>query len=114
MPWRYYKIKSYKAVSVSAQTPGYEKTSAFITLFWDGNPHARLWFTIGDAAPSLPNSEATIGVPPFYYVRFRGDQFSAVLDLLRNEKPVYLHWNDTSKGAFLATTKEPVGEEEAT
>jgi len=112
MAWLYYKINTYRAYSVSAKTPGYENTSAFITLFWGGNPHARLWFTKGDADPTLPNGEVDIGVPPFYYVRFRGTQFSDVLDLLRNEKPVYLHWNDTSKGAFLATTKEPVGEEE--
>ena len=39
--------------------------------------------------------------------------FPAVLDLLRNEKPVSLHWNTTSTGAFIATGKEPVGEGEA-
>ena len=104
--WRYHRVKSYEVYMFSAKTPGYEKTSAFITLFWGGNPHARLWFTIGNAAPTLPNSKVDIGVPPFYYVRFRGNQFASVLNLLRNEKRVYLHWNGTSTGAFLATTKE--------
>ena len=46
--WIYHRVQSYDVHMVSAKTPGYEKTSAFITLFWGGNPHARLWFTNGN------------------------------------------------------------------
>jgi len=37
-------------------------------------------------------------------------QFADSIDLLRNEKPVYFHWNDTSRGVRLSTANEPIGE----
>ena len=113
MAWQIHQIKSYRVYEVSAKSPGYENTSAYISLYWNGEHHAQLWFTIGDTPPSLPNSKVSMGSPPFYYVRFRGNQFQSVVDLLRNEKPVYLHWNESSTGAFIATGKEQVGEEES-
>ena len=38
------------------------------------------------------------------------DQYLAVVDILRNEKPVYLHTSDTT--ARISTSSEDVGEEE--
>lgn len=35
-----------------------------------------------------------------------------VVDLLRNEKPIFLGWQDFLGNAFLSTTQEPVGEGE--
>lgn len=112
MAWDIFEIASYKVYEISAKTPGFEKTTAWISLYWGGSEKAKLWFTLGDAAPDYPNLAPSSG-NPLYYVRFRGTQLPAVLDLLRNEKPVYLHWNTTSTGAFIASGKEPVGEGEA-
>jgi len=49
-----------------------------------------------------------------------GEQFERVLDLLRNEKPVYIRWQphvDTGEpndgNAYVFTSQEPVGEEES-
>jgi hypothetical protein len=112
MAWNIFEIVSYQVYEISAKTPGYEGTSAWISLYWSGAEKARLWFTIGDTAPDLPNSAPKPGLP-VYYLRFRGTQLPAIVDLLRNEKPVYMHWNTTSTGAFIATDKEPVGEGEA-
>ena len=36
----------------------------------------------------------------------------AVMDMLRNEKPIYVHWSESWKLVFLDTSTEPVGEEE--
>lgn len=109
--WSIFQIQSYQVYEISAKTPGYENTSAWISLYWSRAEKAKLWFTIGDAAPTLPNSGPKPGLP-FYYVRFRGTQLSHIVDLLRNEKPVYLHWNSSSLGAFIATGTETVGEGE--
>jgi len=37
----------------------------------------------------------------------------AVMDMLRNEKPVYVHWSESWKQVWLDTSAEPVGEEES-
>ena len=46
---------------------------------------------------------------------FAYDQFPAMVDMLRNEKPIYAHMLDSADGRYLsiATTEEPVGEEES-
>ena len=43
-------------------------------------------------------------------------ELSSVIDLLRNEKPLYFRGYSTLAGhiAYLSTSKEPVGEEEST
>ncbi len=39
-------------------------------------------------------------------------QCDRVLDMLRNEKPVYFSWSPDSQSIGLSTNKEPVGEQE--
>lgn len=38
------------------------------------------------------------------------DQYQAVVDLLRNEKPIFLHFNSSLKLGYLSSSREPVGE----
>jgi hypothetical protein len=54
------------------------------------------------------------------YYHAQTEQYERVLDLLRNEKPVYLAWrshSDTGEAndgdAFIYSGREPVGEEES-
>jgi len=42
---------------------------------------------------------------------YRGD-LDAVIDMLRNEKPVMFNWSIDNQSAQITTGKEPVGEEE--
>lgn len=42
---------------------------------------------------------------------YRGD-LDAVIDMLRNEKPVMFNWSVDNQSAQITTGKEPVGEEE--
>lgn len=42
---------------------------------------------------------------------YRGD-LDAVIDMLRNEKPVMFNWSADNQSAQITTGKEPVGEEE--
>ena len=44
------------------------------------------------------------------YMFLPSDQFLNVIDVLRNETPVYIYF--AQNRGFLATSKEPVGEEE--
>ncbi|MEO0898698.1 MAG: hypothetical protein AAFY71_19965 [Bacteroidota bacterium] len=39
-------------------------------------------------------------------------QLRDVVDLLRNEKPIYLGWQASLNNAYISTTQEPVGEGE--
>ena len=40
-------------------------------------------------------------------------EIGAVADMLRNEKPIHVHWSEIWQQVWLDTEKEPVGEEEA-
>jgi len=39
-------------------------------------------------------------------------EIAAVMDMLRNEKPIYVHWSESWRQVLLSTSSEPVGEEE--
>lgn len=40
------------------------------------------------------------------------DRVHSVVDLLRNEKPIFLEWQKKLQNAYLGTSQEPVGEGE--
>ena len=58
-------------------------------------------------------SQPTQGSNGIYYLHYPRDQYQDIIDLLRNEGPVYL-WpqTDTFPYASLGTSPEPVGEGE--
>lgn len=64
--------------------------------------------------------EDTASLPPaiqdprgIYRLYFKRSSFSFLVDLLRNEKPVYLHfWNGSENNSHLSSDFEPVGEGE--
>ncbi len=39
-------------------------------------------------------------------------QMPVIVDLLRNEKPIYLAWQEKLQNAYLSTSQKPVGEGE--
>ena len=44
--------------------------------------------------------------------KFHATPTSYVIDMLRNEKPVYVHWREPNT-AYISTSREPIGEEES-
>ena len=46
------------------------------------------------------------------YLRYSMSMYSYVLDILRNESPIYYSFSQTSKLGYIRTGKEPVGEGE--
>jgi hypothetical protein len=101
MAWKWYEIKSYKASTGSNYYYGY------VQLYGDDFYGSLRFHKDG----VLPDATA----PTTYGQRFYGHmdyrQMKMVVDLLRNESPVRLGWNDGNPNLFhLMTGKEPVGE----
>src|SRR5262245_28464260 len=109
MAWQYFEVEHYSVHVMALNTPGFEGVRAYIKLSWAGKSRATLWFHASPTSnPNLSMGSGDIT----YYGRFMAEQLPASVDLLRNEKPVYFGWNDTSQGVDLSTTAEPVGEGE--
>jgi hypothetical protein len=112
MPWQSFSVEQYEVYQVALNTSGYPDIYGFIRLWWGGQLRATLWFH-RDTASSVPGNAAyTSGGVMIYYARFRQAELADAIDLLRNEKPIYFQYNDTTNGAFLSTGSEPVGEGE--
>src|SRR5580765_2711730 len=100
MAWQSFSVDKYEAYQVALNTAGYPDIYGFIRLYWAGH-RATMWFHRDSAAVVPTNSSFTSGGEINYYARFRQAEFHDAVDLLRNEKPVFFQWNDTTKGAFL-------------
>ena len=46
------------------------------------------------------------------YMALHISQLLAVVDILRNEKPIFIEWQEKGQNAYLGTSQEPVGEGE--
>ena len=109
MAWQTFEIQYYTVHLVALNSPGLGGIHAYVELHWGTNTRATLWFH--SEPTTLPNSATGSGDAIRYYGRFSAAQFAASIDLLRNEKPVYFHFHDTSKGVRLSTGAEPVAEQ---
>lgn len=101
MAWKWYEIKSYKA------SVGGNSYYGGIQLFGEGFYAS---FKFHKEGP-LPNASA----PTTYGQRFYGhldfQQMNTMVDLLRNEEPIYFGWYSANPDLFhLMTRPEAVGE----
>jgi hypothetical protein len=110
--WESFTIDEYEVTSVSVNTDGFAGVYGYIRLFWDGQARATLWFYRDSVTTIAANQSFSSGGVRKYYGRFSQAQFAACVDVLRNEKPVTFGWNEATKGAWLGTGAEPVGEGE--
>lgn len=68
------------------------------------------WLDFYDAGRQLPRDHKTAQghiVLSFYF-----EAMFSVVDILRNEKPIYLYWQESIQNGYLGTGQEPVGEGE--
>ena len=112
MAWESFGIEQYDVSMVAHNTPGYPGIHGFIRLYWQGKQRATLWFYRDGYTPIPANVAVISGGSTTYYGRFGQGALAESVDLLRHEKPVFFQWNDASKGVFLCTGPEPVGEGE--
>lgn len=85
---------------------GYQTNRAQISLYGaDGKTRAYVRFN--DPGMTFENDYESNGI---IRMHLPSAMFENVLDVLRNEKPVYIYF--AQNRAFLSTSKEPVGEGE--
>ena len=78
----------------------------------DADEHLRTYLIFAENGTDLPNcSESNIQGVKWCRIWYHIDQFPAVIDILRNEQPVWVHYNSPTF-ASIATGSEPIGEGE--
>ena len=107
MPWKWYEISNY-IVSVGSET----NASSYGGVQLNGMGfYASLKFK--KAGPLPPTTAPVVGGVQRFYGFLDFEQMSAVVDVLRNEKPVHLGFDDGNPAVFhLMTGPEPTGETE--
>ena len=96
-----YQIHYQGLSDVQAVVPCYAGTGELIgqLAFYD------------DTRP-VPVRNTYLGTSTTPGMAFKASQFMAVLNLLREEKPLYFQFNTDNMTGTLSTTNEPVGEDE--
>lgn len=79
---------------------------AVIRLEEQSGSHAlHAYFTTQDPLPTNSVTE------PFYFLYFPYDMFSPMMEMLREEKPIWVHAPDPYN-VYIGTHQEPIGEDE--
>jgi hypothetical protein len=101
--YEYYVFSSRDSVSVNAQIDVFRGDKTYL---------AGLKFAKDPAAPLPPPAL----VHSFYFLYYTYQDLPVIVDMLRNEGPVFLFYNDFwgTISAWLSTSAEPVGEGETT
>lgn len=87
------------------------KTKALIYAR-DADNHLRTRLLFAENGSDLPNSsESEMQGVKWCRIWYHIDQFPAVIDILRNEEPVWVHYSNPTF-AHIFTGSEPVGEGE--
>jgi hypothetical protein len=99
------EIKDYHIIFYGSPS-GYQTNRAQIALYGnDGKTAAYVRFN--DPGMLFENDSQSGGI---IYMHLPSAMFQSVLDVLRNEKPVFIYF--AQGRGFLTTSKEPVGEGE--
>ena len=103
-----YEIETYKVFLMSQDESKYRGRHATIHLKLKGtDAKAFLFFYYTEDLPSKNKK-----LEKNYKTYWKMSQYDNVLDILRNEKPLFFYFSESSKVANVQTTNEPVGEEE--
>ena len=104
-----FEVATYEYYDWSSRKTG--KTN--LNLKGTGGQTCAVWF-VEDPAANLP--AAYQAAPNYYAFYYHHSQLQHLIDMLRNEKPIYVFFFDN--GGFpnsrISTTDEPVGEGEIT
>ena len=102
-------VESYEVVSYGILL--YAKDAnpiANVSLFLKGTSK-KVQIGIYKSGSTLPSNNATSAT---FFVYFPESRLASITDLLRNEKPVYFTYDDTTKLAYIQCNMEPTGEAE--
>ncbi len=98
-------VKSYSVLFYGSPS-GYQTNRAQIQLS-DAKGKTVAWIRFNDPGMLFENDYESGGI---IRMHLPSAMFQNVLDVLRNEKPVYIYF--VQNRAFLGTAKEPIGEGE--
>jgi hypothetical protein len=97
-------IDAYKVVLYGKDATG-GNLVGFIHCYYNSrNVMTCEFYRDGTSLPENRNAGGRVGLTYYW------SHFSAVMDVLRNEKPLYFGFIDSTKVGYLATYAEPVGE----
>jgi len=99
------EIKSYHILFYGGPD-GYQTNRAQIQLS-DASGKAAAWLRFNDPGMTFENDYQHQGI---IRMHLPSSMFENVLDVLRNEKPIYIYF--AQNRGFLSTSKEPIGEAE--
>jgi hypothetical protein len=102
-----FEVSTYQYYDWSSRATG--KTNLVLT--GTAGQTCSVWF-VEDPAGVLP--AATQVAPNIYSFYYHHSQLPHLIDMLRNEKPIFVFFNNDSgfNNSRIATTNEPVGEGE--
>lgn len=100
------KIAESYSVLVYGSPSGYQTNRAQIQLS-DVKGKTLAWIRFNDPGMFFENDYESGGI---IRMHLPSTMFQNVLDILRNEKPIYIYF--VQNRAFLGTSKEPIGEGE--
>ena len=95
-------VKSYSVLFYGSPS-GYQTNRVQIQLS-DSNGKTLAWIRFNDPGMFFENDYESGGI---IRMHLPSTMFQNVLDVLRNEKPVYIYF--VQNRAFLGTSKEPIG-----
>ena len=104
-----YRASYYAGAKSLSGLPGSE-LRASIGLFANNRSYIGVAFFHRDQA-TMPDSDRQTAHNT-YEVHYTWEDFPQVIDILRNESPVYFRYNPQYKFGYISTGKEPVGEGE--
>ena len=100
------QIDNYKVV-LYGKGAGAHELVAFIHCYYKGkNVVTCEFYKDGATLPENRNKGGRVGLT------YHWSHFGAVIDVLRNEKPLYFGFIESTKVGYISTYKEPVGEGE--
>jgi hypothetical protein len=104
-----FQVATYQYYDWSSRKTG--KTN--LILKGAGGETCSVWF-VEDAAANLPVAQQV--APNYYAFYYHHSQLQHLVDMLRNEKPIFVFFNNDSgfNNSRISTTDEPVGEGEET
>lgn len=102
-----YGIDSYRIYHHNVEN-SYGQT-AVINCYKSGAYKGSLYFYKDGV--SIPTSQKTSS--GYLYLRFNEGRLRDMIETLRQEKPLYIGFNDVNLWGWLSTSNEPIGEEES-
>jgi len=101
------EFKSYKVTLYSNTTSNHELYAIHLRV-----PSGEAILKFVDGSLGTNSYTETVNNHSKYVMYFHASRFSAFVDILRNEKPLFFYFNITENQGYITTSDEPVGEGE--